>query len=1093
MKKNLYFLVAAFFLISLFSFSQQRTCHSHELLTQQLEANPELQDRIDQLNRYAQERLDNGTLQRQNGVIYVPVVVHVVWNTANPIENISDAQIESQVDVIYKDFRGLNDEFANIQANFWPQAADMEIEFYLAQIDPNGNPTNGITRNESSTASWGTGDAIKFSAQGGTDAWDPTRYFNFWVGNIGGGILGYATFPTSAGDPNDGIVMSPQYFGSSDYEAAAGETFYLSAPFDKGRTTTHEIGHYLDLRHIWGDGPCGADDFVTDTPESGAPNFGCALGSIDCGSEDMPQNYMDYSDDACMGLFTEGQKNRMRAVFDPGGPREDLAQPPFPFLISIDAGSQDQSLCNTAGTVDIDFTYTLSDPTFTDTVTFSATGLPAGASATFSPISANADNTPVTMTITGLGSAAANTYNVGVEATDGVDVVPTSTSLDVYDGNFTALSAVNPLDGATSTPTTLLIEWTEDTNAAAYEVDVATDAGFTNVIASGVPDRPEFEVMLSNSTTYYWRARAVNDCGEGAYVSASFETGNVVCNVYPGTDTPKPIPATGTSGLMDPSAIVVTDALEITDVNVTIDLTHSWNSDLDITLVGPDGTTVDLSSDNGGSSDNYAGTVFDDDAADPITSGTGPFSGSFSPEQPLSVFNGTGASGTWTLEIVDDTGGDSGNLSSWSLEICGTQQTDIDGDGVADLDDNCPDTPNTDQADLDGDMIGDVCDDDVDGDGVLNEDDNCEFTANPDQADIDNNGIGEACDEICALGDALDTPIFITDDQTEPQVYLSEIVIEDNFEISDINVTIDINHTWNSDLRIVLIEPSGTDFIILSDQNGGFSENYNGTTFDDQATTPITAGTGPFTGSFIPEDPLSTFNGAGSAGTWTLGIVDFFNGDGGALNSWSIEICGFRFPGDYDGDGVGDDVDNCVFTANSDQLDTDGDGIGDECDDDDDNDGVLDVNDNCQFLVNPDQADNDGDGAGDLCDDDDDNDGVLDVDDNCQFNANPDQIDVNNNGVGDLCDIVAPNDIVTPNGDGINDTWMIGSIQLYPGTKVEIYTRSGNLIFSSTNYFNDWAGTNENGRVVPTGSYYYRVDQGGLGDVIVDGWLFLKY
>jgi len=138
---------------------------------------------------------------------------------------------------------------------------------------------------------------------------------NMWICNIGGGILGYAQFPGSGSAATDGVAMSPQYFGTIGS---------AQSPFDGGRTTTHEVGHWLNLRHIWGDGNCNADDFVSDTPTSDAANYGCATGHVSCNTTDMIQNYMDYSDDACMNLFTQGQTDRMRALFDAGGFRASL-------------------------------------------------------------------------------------------------------------------------------------------------------------------------------------------------------------------------------------------------------------------------------------------------------------------------------------------------------------------------------------------------------------------------------------------------------------------------------------------------------------------------------------------------------------------------------------------------------------------------------------------------------------------------------------------------------------------------------------------------------------------------------------------------
>ncbi|MCL4138790.1 UNVERIFIED_CONTAM: hypothetical protein GTU68_031736 [Idotea baltica] len=282
-----------------------------DYLNAQIQNNDKRANKLEQIEKHTNKIVANPT-KAVNGIITIPVVVHVIYNTN--AENISDAQIQSQIDVLNADFRRQNTD-AN---GTWSQAADTEIEFCMASIDPSGNATSGITRTNSSVTSFGTNDQMKFNSSGGKDAWDSGNYLNMWVCNIGGSILGYAQFPGGSA-ATDGVVMGYQYFGT------VGQA---TAPFDGGRTATHEVGHWLNLRHIWGDGDCSIDDFVTDTPTSDAPNYGCANGHSSCSSTDMIENYMDYSDDDCMNLFTQGQKVRMRALFDTGGSKVSFLTSP---------------------------------------------------------------------------------------------------------------------------------------------------------------------------------------------------------------------------------------------------------------------------------------------------------------------------------------------------------------------------------------------------------------------------------------------------------------------------------------------------------------------------------------------------------------------------------------------------------------------------------------------------------------------------------------------------------------------------------------------------------------------------------------------
>lgn len=245
-------------------------------------------------------------------VLTIPVVVHVIYSS--PLENISDAQVLSQIEALNRDYRRQNADAARTPRQFQDVAVDTKIEFCLVSQDPNGNPTNGIDRVSFSGAPFTErylNEVVK-----PVTIWDPSRYCNIWVCRLADNVLGFAQFPVSSGltgVPNqrgtaqtDGVVIHYSVFGT---------TGTVSPPFNLGRTTTHEMGHWLGLRHTWGDGPCGIDDFCGDTPEAGGPHFNCQTGAFGCnGTLAMVQNYMDYSDDACMNLFTQEQKDRMRLV-----------------------------------------------------------------------------------------------------------------------------------------------------------------------------------------------------------------------------------------------------------------------------------------------------------------------------------------------------------------------------------------------------------------------------------------------------------------------------------------------------------------------------------------------------------------------------------------------------------------------------------------------------------------------------------------------------------------------------------------------------------------------------------------------------------
>jgi len=288
----------------------ERKCHSMEMLQQQLQEDPSLQARMDEIERNLEKSQNLMKLGRLvNGVYEIPVWVNVLYRTT--AQNISAAQIQSQIDVLNEDYGGTNADNTLVPSTFTGvKAGNCNIRFVL----------QGVTRKSTTKSSWQTNDDMKRASRGGIDPTSPTIYMNLWVCNLANGVLGYAQFPGGA-SATDGVVILTTAFG---------RTGNVTAPFNKGRTGTHEVGHWLNLRHIWGDATCGSD-LVTDTPTHNTANYGCpAAGhrSTCTGTPiEMWMNYMDYTDDRCMYMFSTGQKSRMLATFASGGGRTSFAQP----------------------------------------------------------------------------------------------------------------------------------------------------------------------------------------------------------------------------------------------------------------------------------------------------------------------------------------------------------------------------------------------------------------------------------------------------------------------------------------------------------------------------------------------------------------------------------------------------------------------------------------------------------------------------------------------------------------------------------------------------------------------------------------------
>lgn len=296
---------------------QQEKCASMTVLQQQLQ-NAQLANRYQQTNAAASEWRANhpGEIRSSAPVLTIPVVVHVLYKNAT--QNISDQQIYSQIAILNQDYRRMNPDTVNTPVMFDTIAADINVEFCLATLDPQGNPTNGITRTSTTGGlAFGFfspfGEDAKFDSTGGKNAWPSDRYLNIWVCELFPGLLGYAQFPGGAA-ATDGVVITYTAFGNMGT---------VTAPSLLGRTTTHELGHWMGLYHIWGDDQdCTGSDSIPDTPNADqASSSDCQVTRNSCSNEDaywgsfdpndMVQNYMDYSHDSCMNMFTNGQKARM--------------------------------------------------------------------------------------------------------------------------------------------------------------------------------------------------------------------------------------------------------------------------------------------------------------------------------------------------------------------------------------------------------------------------------------------------------------------------------------------------------------------------------------------------------------------------------------------------------------------------------------------------------------------------------------------------------------------------------------------------------------------------------------------------------------
>jgi hypothetical protein len=317
--KKLFLTTLSILLLSALSFAQ-RNCGTMEHLEWLKQSDPILSQRMNDIETYTQSYLAAHP-EEVRAVVTIPVVVHVLYNST--AQNISDAQVQAQISQLNADFARLNSDAGNTPSVWQSTAANTEIQFCLAQRDPNGNATNGIIHKSTTKTSFSDNDDMKRNSTGGSDPWAAGSYLNIWSCNLGGGLLGYAQFPGGS-TATDGVVVLYSSIGSISQPGTA-------TPYHLGRTLTHEVGHWVNLYHIWGDDGtgCTGSDQVTDTPNQGGASSGCpAYPKTDGCTASSPgvmfMNYMDYTNDNCMNMFTLGQKSRAQALFGTGGARASL-------------------------------------------------------------------------------------------------------------------------------------------------------------------------------------------------------------------------------------------------------------------------------------------------------------------------------------------------------------------------------------------------------------------------------------------------------------------------------------------------------------------------------------------------------------------------------------------------------------------------------------------------------------------------------------------------------------------------------------------------------------------------------------------------
>ena len=498
--------------------TDNRACGTTENHNHLMQSSPEYaqgyQQAFEKVNQVIEERRTSGDILRVDGeVITIPIVFHIV-HAGEPIgtfPNLSEQQILDQVEQLNLDFRAMNSDISNVPAEFQDAVDDLEVEFCLAVRDPDGNPTNGINRYDYGQNSFTSSD-FNNNIKPAT-IWDRDSYLNFWtcqdLTSGSNSLLGYAQFPGGAAD-TDGIVCIASTVGSVDNPNPNGGIYA------RGRTATHEVGHWLFLFHIWGDvngGGCSGDDEVSDTPDQSSEYTGTPTHPQEsCDSNDMFMNYMDYVNDVAMFMFTFGQQERTSATLV--NQRASLQNsmgcvPVDRFELGI--VNEQVDICQgDNGSLDFELIFY---GNYSEDVSFSVSGLPGASTGTVSQNPANSAGT-YSVNISNTGGISAGTYPFSITGDDGSDTSTINVELIISTPVSGTSMLISPENNAEEVTIPVQFEWSELAGASNYLLEVSTESNFSVDSYSATVSSTETTVSsLSDDTEYYWRVTPQNSCG----------------------------------------------------------------------------------------------------------------------------------------------------------------------------------------------------------------------------------------------------------------------------------------------------------------------------------------------------------------------------------------------------------------------------------------------------------------------------------------------------------------------------------------------------------------------------------------------------